>query len=296
MDGHAVTATRSCAPTPVDLHRAVVDTTDALIAVIGRDGRLLHANPALQRFTGRTEAELLGRHFCDVYVVPEHVVLAVHAVTTAIEQGLAYPQEGDWLTGDGTRRRIAMQNTVLRDGRGEPFAVATVGIDVTVERDREDELRVRATTDALTGARTRGVLFEVLHEHLDARSGAGCGLLFCDLDDFKTVNDVHGHAVGDVLLREVAARLLEVAAPGDVVARFGGDELVLVRPGTDEVALAELSAAVAARMCAPVVVGDAILPVSVSTGYEVGPPGTLPDDLVAAADRRMYGVKARRRR
>jgi diguanylate cyclase (GGDEF)-like protein/PAS domain S-box-containing protein len=295
MQDNAAAAT-SCAAIPGELDRAVVEATDALIAVIGRDGRLLHTNPALQRFTGCSEAELLGRHFCDVYVVPEHTSLAVHAVVTALDEGRAHPQEGDWLTGDGTRRRIAMQNNVLRDGTGSPFAIATVGIDVTEERQREAALHTRATTDTLTGARTRGVLFDVLHEHLDPDTGAGCGVLFCDLDDFKTVNDVHGHAVGDLLLREVTARLQAVAGPDDLVARFGGDELVLVRAGADERALEQLTEAVAERMGAPVVVEGVSLPVSVSTGGAVGAPGTRPDDLVATADRRMYRVKARRRR
>ncbi|MGY1706674.1 diguanylate cyclase domain-containing protein [Geodermatophilus sp. SYSU D00697] len=295
MDGHVATATAWSAGVAADLARAVVDVTDALVAVIGRDGRLLHANPALQRFTGSTEAELLGRHFCDVYVVPEHMLLAVHAVTTALEEGRAHPQEGDWLTGDGTRRRIAMQNNVLCDRTGAPFAIATVGIDVTAERSREEALWTRATTDTLTGARTRAVLFEVLADLLDADTGVGCGLLFCDLDDFKTVNDVHGHAVGDQLLREVTGRLQQVAGPCDVVARFGGDELVVVRPGADERQLQELADAVADRMREPVAVGDSCLTVTVSTGHAVGVPGTRADDLVATADLLMYRVKARRR-
>jgi diguanylate cyclase (GGDEF)-like protein len=127
-----------------------------------------------------------------------------------------------------------MQNGVLLDEDGQPFGIACVGIDVTEERRQRDLFAELATTDALTGTRNRGALFEALRRHFDAETSGGCGLLFCDPDDFKSVNDGHGDAVGDRLLVEVASRLLEVAEPGDMVARFGGDEFVVLRQGADE--------------------------------------------------------------
>ncbi len=276
------------------LLRAVAAATEALLCVVDADGRILLANPALQRFTGRTPGELLGRRFTDVYVVPEHVALAEDAVARAMATGRAHPQEGDWLTGSGERRRISMRNTVLTDDGGRPYAVACVGVDVTDEHQRDAGLHHRAETDLLTGMANRGVLFDVLRIHQDG--GAGCGVLFCDLDDFKAVNDDHGHSVGDRVLAEAAARLAAAVRPEQLVARFGGDEFVVVCPGAAEEDLVRLVQRVAARMDAPFAGPAGALRIGVSIGTAVGRPGETPDELVARADRAMYGAKTQRRR
>ena len=138
------------------------------------------------------------------------------------------------------------------------------------------------------------MVFEVLQQHLDAGTGAGCGLLFCDVDRFKQVNDQHGHAAGDQLLVELASRLRRLAGPDDVVARLGGDEFVLLSPGADQAALAALACRVEAGMRAPVQTSAGALSVGVSVGSSIGRAGEDPDELMARADRAMYGTKSRR--
>ena len=118
--------------------------------------------------------------------------------------------------GDRGRRSGGASRCATRccvDDDGLPYAIACVGVDVTADRRREELLHQRAQTDLLTGIANRGALFEALHRRLE--EGPGCALLFCDLDQFKAVNDEYGHAVGDRILAEVAARLVGVAAPGD---------------------------------------------------------------------------------
>jgi diguanylate cyclase (GGDEF)-like protein/PAS domain S-box-containing protein len=276
------------------LSAAFVQVTRSLVCVFDGDGRILLANPALQRFTGRTAEELMGRRFWEVFVVPEHVLLAQDAVARAMATGVAYPQEGDWLDAQGRRRRVAMQNDVVPDQSGQPWAIACVGLDVTEQRQREEQLHRRAQTDLLTGIPNRSALFDVLGRMLDPRTGSGCGVLFCDLDDFKVVNDEHGHAVGDRLLAEVASRLREVADPGNVVARFGGDEFVLVCPHQDAVRLRSLAARVVDRISAPYPGPVGPLSVGVSVGTATAGPGEEPDDLIGRADQAMYGAKAHR--
>jgi diguanylate cyclase (GGDEF)-like protein/PAS domain S-box-containing protein len=277
-----------------DLLRAFVDATDALVCIIDGTGRILLVNRALELFTGRTADELHGQWFWDVYVAPEHVVLAQDAVERAMASGTAHPQEADWLTADGDRRRVAMRNTVLLDDEGLPYAIACVGIDVTADRHREELLHQRAQTDLLTGIANRGALFEALHRRLE--EGPGCALLFCDLDQFKAVNDEHGHAVGDRILAEAAARLVGVAGPGELVARFGGDEFVILCPDPDEAALEELVVRVMAEMGRPFPGPEGPLTLGVSVGVAVGEAGESGDELIGRADRAMYGAKTHQRR
>jgi diguanylate cyclase (GGDEF)-like protein/PAS domain S-box-containing protein len=277
-----------------DLLRAFVEATDALVCITDGAGRILLANRALERFTGRATDDLHGQWFWDVFVVPEHVVLAQDAVERAMATGTAHPQEGDWLTGDGERRRVAMRNTVLADDDGLPYALACVGLDVTDDRRREELLHQRAQTDLLTGIANRGALFDALRRRLE--EGPGCALLFCDLDQFKEVNDEHGHAVGDRILAEVAGRLVGLTGPEDLVARFGGDEFVILCPTLDEAALADLVQRVAAEVGRPFPGPEGPLSIGVSVGIAIGRAGESGDELIGRADRAMYGVKTHQRR
>jgi diguanylate cyclase (GGDEF)-like protein/PAS domain S-box-containing protein len=284
---------------PAALAQATVDATAALVLVCDERGRILLANPALQQFTGRRSEELVGRLLWEILVIPEEVALAETAVTEAMSGTPRLPREVTWLAAGQVRRQVELQSSVLeRDG--VCYATAFVGIDVTEQRAREKSLLERATTDALTGLANRGALFEALAGVLDAGSGqpAGsrCGLLFCDLDDFKRINDAYGHGAGDRVLAEAAARLRGLAAAGDVVARLGGDEFVLLRPAADAPSLAALADAVRARMTAPFDQAVPGLVVSTSTGTALARPGDTADELMARADSAMYGAKGRRYR
>ena len=277
-----------------ELLRAFVEATDALVCIIDGTGRILLANRAIERFTGRTVHDLHGQWFWDVLVAPEHVVLAQDAVERAVATGTAHPQEGDWLTGDGERRRVALRTTVLADDDGLPYALECVGLDVTDELRRDRQLHQRAQTDLLTGIADRGAVFEALHRRLE--EGPGCALLFCDLDRFKEVNDEHGSAVGDRILAEVAARLVGLAGPDDLVARFGGDEFVILCSATDEGVLSDLVRQVAAEVGRPFPAPQGFLSLRVSVGLAIGHAGESGDELIGRADRAMDGVKTHQRR
>jgi diguanylate cyclase (GGDEF)-like protein/PAS domain S-box-containing protein len=277
-----------------ELSTALVEATDALICIVDGGGSILLANTALQRFTGRTAADLVGRRLWDVLVIPEEVTLAQQAVADAMAGRKSIPKEVDWLAAQGRRRRVALKNSDLLDELGRPYGTAFIGMDVTEERRHEALARHHARTDPLTGLSNRRALFEALTDHLDAGTGAGCGLLFCDVDAFKDVNDDHGHAAGDQLLIDLATQLRRLAGPRDLVARLGGDEFVLLSPGADQVALTALADRVERHLRIRRSSGGSV-PIGLSIGTAIGHPGEDPDGLLTRADLDMYRVKSRRR-
>jgi diguanylate cyclase (GGDEF)-like protein/PAS domain S-box-containing protein len=273
------------------LAQATIDATAALVLICDGDGRILLANPALQRFTGQPDRDLIGRSLWDVLVIPEEVSLAREAVTEAMKGTPRLPKEVTWLAAGGRRRQVELQSSVLLDG-DQACATAFIGIDVTEQREREAHLRRRAATDSLTGVANRGALFDELARLLAAGSGGRCGVLFCDLDDFKTVNDRYGHRTGDRVLVEAAARLQDVVEPDDLVARVGGDEFVVLRPKADHVHLTALAKRIEERMRHPFDGAESGLHISVSIGAALGRDGEDVDEVMARADFQMYGEKA----
>lgn len=163
-----------------------------------------------------------------------------------------------------------------------------------------EALRRLATRDQLTGLLNRREFDRILadEEERVRRFGHPLALVMIDVDHFKSVNDLHGHPVGDVVLREVARRVSGVLRVVDRVARFGGEEFGLILMQTDRGAALE----VARRVCAmvegePVRADDSItLSITVSAGVAISPDdGKSSEALVAAADRALYAAKARGR-
>lgn len=166
--------------------------------------------------------------------------------------------------------------------------------------EREAHCRYRADHDALTDLPNRAAfmaqLHEILGQHPAAKGGdCGCALsvMMLDLDHFKPVNDQHGHAAGDQLLRIVGARLQHAVRAGDVVGRLGGDEFaILVLDGNSPTHLAHLAQKLRAAVAAPLQVGKDSVQVSASIGIARHPEdGTDGDTLLAAADAAMYSAK-----
>ncbi len=197
---------------------------------------------------------------------------------------------------DGTGRRlcsIALRALVSPEGE-VTGAVASV-TDVTDAARMRAELEQRATFDDLTGCVNRATAINHL-EHELARAQQGTTVIFVDLDDFKSVNDQYGHAVGDMLLVAVAARLRDAVRAGDVVGRLGGDEfLVVCADMPDPHAALALAERIADTVAAPLDVDLATLAPRASIGVaNVGDRQLLVDAemLIAEADGAMYASKA----
>ncbi|UUP18205.1 sensor domain-containing protein [Nitratireductor thuwali] len=155
-----------------------------------------------------------------------------------------------------------------------------------------------ARHDALTGLPNRRVFAETLENAVSRarRDSVSYCVMIVDLDRFKPVNDINGHAAGDVVLREIATRLGDLSRAGDVVARLGGDEFgIIVESDTPELAT-EAASALATRIIAsigrPISIGDQIVEVGASIGISICPnDGTNSDTLLRTADMAMYRAK-----
>jgi two-component system, cell cycle response regulator len=159
-----------------------------------------------------------------------------------------------------------------------------------------EALREQATTDSLTGLANRRTILETLGRELERarRARTSCAVVFVDLDHFKRVNDAHGHAAGDAVLRQAAATMRSTLRPYDLLGRYGGEEFVVVLPGCDVAAARAVAERLRATVsAAPTVVGEVALRVTCSIGIAVGGAagGADRDRLLSAADAALYRAK-----
>lgn len=177
----------------------------------------------------------------------------------------------------------------IRPGLGDLFQVLTY-------RQKYEALRAQVTRDPLTGVHNRGFLDDTLNAQLAAvrRGGAPLTVMMVDVDDFKRVNDAHGHAEGDRALRVIARALVRVARASDIVCRYGGEEFSLILPNTRLEAAAQLAGRIREEVpaaCQREGIGGGMR-ITVTIGLAVCPDdGTEPDALMRAADRRLYQGK-----
>ena len=156
-----------------------------------------------------------------------------------------------------------------------------------------EQLRQLALKDTLTGLSNRAFFEGALKLALRQRRSPLPGLLFCDMDGFKQINDRFGHQAGDELLQVTAQRMLESSREGDLVARLAGDEFVVLCTGAqDPAALDAFARHLAAAVSQPVVIAGAELHPQISIGTALGQPDDDPASLVRRADAAMYRAKA----
>ncbi len=187
---------------------------------------------------------------------------------------------------DGRTVRLDLSAGTLE---GEPTLLVVLH-DITDERTRQAAFAAEAATDPGTGVPNKRGLRRAV-ETIDRHGPVT--VVFVDLDRFKAINDVHGHEVGDAVLRAVAGRLDNLARDADVVARWGGDEFVLVTAGAQ--AGESLAARIGAVLVEPMQAGGQRIDVEASVGWASSSGGWDLDELVAEADRSMFVAKRRRR-
>lgn len=260
------------------------------MAVVGLDGTFLRTNRALRTMLGYGRQALANMTFQQI-THPDDLDLDLTLLNECLDgRRRSYRIDKRYIAADGRIVWGALTVVLVRAPGDRPRCFVSQIVDVTAERAREADLAVKAATDPLTAIANRSAAWSRL-EQLDT-ADAGYSVLFCDIERFKAVNDRRGHHVGDQLLVQVADRLLMAVGVDGFVARWGGDEFLVITDSVDDGGLALMADRVAARLGrTPIILADGTtVPVAVTVGYAAHRPGDgrSIDTVLECADRSMY--------
>jgi diguanylate cyclase (GGDEF)-like protein/PAS domain S-box-containing protein len=284
-----------------DLAHRYLEVARTLLLVLDVDGSVRLLNRYGHELLGYPAGSLVGCDWFETTLPPETRAAVRESYDGAMEttsetQGDDGVSEWELVTATGERRTIAWRHTLLRDPDGRATGALASGEDITDRLRAEAQIRRLAYSDPLTGLANRSHFDGELRAAVQERGPVG--LLFVDLDDFKLVNDTHGHGVGDELLRAVGGRLARVAGAG-LVGRLGGDEFLVLLPGLPEDAQAaarRMAASATERLGEPFALAGRELRIRASVGSAVFPHDAADADaLLRHADAAMYRIKRRSR-
>jgi len=277
----------------VRLLSRVLETSHELVVLCDPHGRVLYANDIARNQYGVKEGDAPVQLATSLFSAYED------QLTTEVLPSLQ--NEGAW-SGEFVLRNLRGEDVPLavtlqrhRPQGSDAVVISTIAHDISELKSTQAQLEHQATHDPLTGLPNRP-LFQELGEQALARSdryGTTVAVLFLDLDRFKPVNDSYGHTVGDELLVQIAVRLRNSVRRGDVVARFGGDEfVVLCEHPAGQSEMLELARRLIEALSQPVEISGASASVGASVGIAIGGGGRVTiDTLIRDADAALYQAK-----
>jgi diguanylate cyclase (GGDEF)-like protein/PAS domain S-box-containing protein len=272
--------------------RAVADATTDLVAIASFGDGTNYLNPAGERFFG---ANPLNRNDTLKFIPEEYRETMFAEIGEAIRDGGTWSGEIEMVDQDGERHPMSGVAVGIRDEQGHLEGFAVTYRDLSDRKRLEARLAHDAGHDTLTGLPNRQQLFHLLTNTIGDRERMA--VMFCDLDDFKVVNDSLGHSVGDRLLQVVADRLQTATRGGDIVGRLGGDEFLVVcrNIGTD-LEVAAIADRLLSAVKAPISLDGREHVVSMSIGVAFGIGADPATEIVQRADLAMYAAKQAGRR
>jgi diguanylate cyclase (GGDEF)-like protein len=207
------------------------------------------------------------------------------------------PFDTQLLRSDKALLDVSVTISPVHDAKGRVLGASAITRDITARKQAERELAHEALHDQLTDLPNRVLLADRLRQACSRalRQSSLVAVLFLDIDNFKMINDTGGHSAGDIVLRDIAARLRDAVRPGDTVARFGGDEFVVVAEGLTRQAVETLADRLASVVARPVLGAGHQVFVTASIGIALSSGGDSPEVLLADADTAMYRAKEKGR-
>ena len=277
-----------------DLALAVFNSAREAILVSDADNRILVVNEGFTATTGYSQEEVIGKS-------PGILKSGKQDAIFYREMWGSVAEHGHWEGEIWNRKKNGevypewLSISVMRDRRGRIVRHIAIFSDITDRKRNEDRLHYRAHHDPLTGLPNRALGIDRLTLAMAAarRGRAMVAVMFVDLDHFKPVNDQMGHEAGDILLREVAARLLSCVRETDTVCRFGGDEfLIIVTNASSESAAVTVASHILEAVSRPYEIFERQVEISASVGIALYPVhGEEAADLLRQSDSAMYAAK-----
>ncbi|MCB1959654.1 MAG: EAL domain-containing protein [Rhodocyclaceae bacterium] len=262
--------------------------------VTDAQNRIIASNPAMSRMTGYTADELLGQR-PKILKSGEQPPEYYKQMWEVLLSSGAWQGEIQNLSKNGELGIYWLSINVLRDDAGEIVRHIAVYRDITEAKRAQATIERQATIDSLTGLPNRHLIMDRLNQMLSnaRRTSHMFGVMFMDLDHFKSINDALGHGAGDDLLRTTAQRIKSALRDSDTVGRMGGDEfIVLLNDLGDTQDIAPVADKILAAVRKPLTIGGQTLQTATSIGVTVYPmDGNTPEALLKNADSAMYEAK-----
>ena len=276
--------------------RTIFDASEAGIIQVSPDGTIHFANHRMAEMFGTTLQELIGTPYTSHLHASDLEAGREQLLQIFDEELKSLYWDRHYVRLDGTDFWGHISGKRLDNSDGSPKALVAVISDITERKDHESRLEHLAHYDALTTLPNRVLLADRLRQDIaQAHRRKQClAVAYLDLDNFKPINDNHGHEVGDKLLMTIATRMKQAMREGDTLARIGGDEFVAILLDLSDV---ESSVPVLNRLIAalvqPVCIGDLVLHISASLGVTFYPQeGDVgAEQLLRQADQAMYQAK-----
>ena len=268
----------------------VVSEVNSMVVIIDSKLRIKRFNHMCEELTGIKEQDVIGQSAHELFMVDGDRNLSEANIAHFFSQDRSYEAERTVRTVNGPRT-ILWRNKFVQSGSGEKerYLICS-GVDVTEERKAQAKLIELANVDSLTGLPNR----HAMHEHMRAALAEKkpFGLIFLDLDNFKTVNDHYGHVTGDKLIHNVAQAITSCLRDGDIAARLGGDEFLIMVQDSTNGSIQVVAQRILDRLRIPFNVELIQLYTSCSIGIAICPEhGNNVEELVRSADTAMYAAK-----
>ncbi len=291
----ALAIEKSMAEARLQLAATVFSHAREGIMITDAGGLIIEVNDMFSTITGYSREEAVGQNPRSLLRSGRHGSDFYAARTKALAENGHWSGEVWNQRKNGEVFAEMLTISTVRDAQGAPQNYVALFTDITPMKEHQRQLEHIAHFDALTCLPNRVLLADRLQQALtqSQRRGLSVGVVYLDLDGFKTVNDTHGHGLGDELLVALAQRMKGALRDGDTLARIGGDEFVAVLEDLDNVRDTEpVLERLLRAAAAPVVLGELSLQVSASIGLTVYPQdGSEVDLLLRHADQAMYVAK-----
>lgn len=281
-----------------EIFRQAFDRTAGGMALVTVDGPALgvffRVNPAFCSIVGHPAETLTTMTPADL-THPDDRAQDEQAAADLIDgRSALYRREKRYLHRGGGIVWVAVTATIARSSDGAPLCAVAQIEDISERRLQLEQLHHQAHHDALTNLPNRTLIFERLRESIGIaeRTGRPGALLFLDLDNFKLVNDQHGHRVGDQVLAMLGTRIRAAVSEVDLVGRLGGDELVVIADDVELPAAQQLAERVSRAVAAPITNKGVAVVVTASVGIgRIPVTGGEPSQILQEADQAMYRNK-----